>query len=183
MIFLKTARTVLRRLEPKDVAVMHDYRNNDLCARYQRGQTRDRAGIEDLIRRRAADTLGVEDNALLAVALADTDEMIGEIVVMPNEGTISLGYTFSYKYHRQGYAYETLSALIHHLHETYPAWDFVSFTDPQNTPSRNLLLKLGYRDMGYLPAKDSRVFGKWLTPETESEIAAAVEEESCGMRN
>ncbi len=174
MIFLETARTHLRNVRPTDAEVMYDYRNNELCARYQRGQTRERVGIEDLVRRRAVDSLGVENNALLAVALADTDEMIGEIVVMPNEGTITLGYTFSYKYHRQGYAFEALTALIDHLHASYPAWDFICFTDPQNTPSRNLLLKLGYRDMGYLSAKDSRVFGKWTTPATEAEISAAV---------
>ena len=33
--------------------------------------------------------------------------------------------------------------------------------------------KMGYKDMGYLPGKDSQVFGKWLTPETEAEIAEA----------
>ena len=32
---------------------------------------------------------------MVAVALKDTDEMVGEIVVMPEDGTISLGYTFS----------------------------------------------------------------------------------------
>ncbi len=175
MIFLKTPRTVLRNVEAKDAAIMYDYRNNDLSNRYQRDQTRDRDGIEALVRRRAADRLTVESPALLAVALEDTDEMIGEIVVMPNEGTVSLGYTFSYKYHRQGYAYEALSALIDHLHATDPAWDFVCFTDPRNTASMNLLRKLGYRDMGYLPSRDSRVFGKWLTRESEAEIRAAVE--------
>lgn len=41
-----------------------------------------------------------------------TDEMTGEIVVFPNENTFSLGYTFSYKHHRQGYAFEALSVLI-----------------------------------------------------------------------
>ncbi len=174
MIFLETARTVLRNVEPKDADIMHDYRNNELCARYQREQYRDKRRIKELVRRRANDCLSVENPAMLAVALRDTDELIGEIVVMPCEGTISLGYTFSYKYHRQGYAYETLSALIDHLHETYPAWDFVCFTDPRNTASMKLLLKLGYRDMGYLPAKDSRVFGKWLTAASEEEIRAAV---------
>ncbi len=182
MIILQTARLILRNVEPEDAPIMYDYRNNDICARYQRDQIRDYAGIEMLIRRRAADQLSVENPAMLAVALRDTDEMIdhlvGEIVVMPCEGTISLGYTFSYKHHRRGYAYEALSALIDYLHATYPAWDFVSFTDPQNTPSMNLLLKLGYRDMGYLPSKDSRVFGKWLTAESEAEILAAVRPET-----
>ncbi len=174
MIFLRTRRTVLRNMEPKDADIMHDYRNNDLCARYQRGQTRDYDSIVALIERRTQDRLSFFVPTLLAVALAETDELIGEIAVMPSEGTISLGYTFSYKYHRQGYAFEVLSTLVDHLHNINPTWDFVCFTDPRNTASMNLLLKLGYRDMGYLPAKDSRVFGKWLTPESEAEILSAV---------
>ena len=64
--------------------------------------------------------MSVDAPFLIAVALKETDEMVGEIVVMPNDGTISLGYTFSYKHHRKGYAYESLQALIDHLHEIFP---------------------------------------------------------------
>lgn len=152
---------------------MYDYRNNALCARYQRGQTKDYAGIEELIERRKTDILTVEAPSFLAVAQKETDEMVGEIVVMPNEGSISLGYTFSYRHHRRGYAYEALSALTALLHDCYPAWEFICFTEPENTASMALLKKLGYRDMGYLPPKTSQVFGKWTTPETEAEIAQA----------
>ena len=53
-------------------------------------------------------------------------------------------------------------------------WDFICFVEPENAPSIALLKKLGYQDMGYLPSKDSLVFGKWTTPETKAEIAQAV---------
>ena len=114
----------------------------------------------------------------MAVALKETDELVGEIVVMPKDGTISLGYTFSYNHHRKGYAFESLSALSQLLHETYPAWDFISFTDPENEPSMALLKKLGYKDMGYIARMESRVFGKWTTPETDAEIAQATMKET-----
>lgn len=42
MIFLTTDRLILRGVAPEDSAVMHDYRNNEICARYQRGQVRDK---------------------------------------------------------------------------------------------------------------------------------------------
>ena len=93
---------------------------------------------------------------------------------MPKDGTISLGYTFSYKHHRKGYAFEALTALINMLHKQYPKWDFISFTEPENEPSMALLKKLGYKDMGYIPSMESQVFGKWTTPATEEEIAQAV---------
>lgn len=175
MIFLRTDRLTLRTVKPEDAAVMYDYRNNEICARYQRGQTKDYDGIVELVQKRGDDVLSVDKAFLAAVALRDTDEMVGEIVVMPEDGTISLGYTFSYRHHRKGYAFEALSALIDLLHRQYPQWDFISFTEPQNIPSMNLLKKLGYTDMGYIPSTESQVFGKWTSPATEAEIAGAVQ--------
>lgn len=176
-MFLETERLRLRNVAAKDADIMYDYRNNEICARYQRGQTKDYEGILDLVERRKDDVMSVDAPFLVAVALKDTDEMVGEIVVMPNDGTISLGYTFSYKHHRKGYAFESLTALIDLLHERYPEWDFISFTEPENVPSMNLLKKLGYKDMGYIPSMESRAFGKWTTAVTEAEIAQAVKKD------
>ena len=176
-MFLETERLCLRHVVAKDADIMYDYRNNEICARYQRGQTKDYEGILDLVERRKDDVMSVDAPFLVAVALKDTDEMVGEIVVKPNDGTISLGYTFSYKHHRKGYAFESLTALIDLLHERYPEWDFISFTEPENVPSMNLLKKLGYKDMGYIPSMESRVFGKWTTAVTEAEIAQAVKKD------
>ena len=173
MTFLETERLRLRNATPKDADTIFDYRNNEICARYQRGQTKDYAGIVGLIDRRKDDLISIDAPFFIAVALKNTDEMIGEIVVMPEDYTISMGYTFSYKHHRKGYAFEALTALIGLLHERYPAWDFISFTDPQNVPSMALLKKLGYKDMGYIPTMESQVFGKWTTPTTEAEIEKA----------
>lgn len=173
MIFLNTNRLVLRNVTVQDADIMYDYRNNEICARYQRGQTKDYAGIVALTEQRKNDAMSVDAPFFVAVALKDTDEMVGEVVVMPNDGTISLGYTFSYKHHRKGYAFEALAALIDLLHGRYPQWDFISFTDPENKPSMELLKKLGYRDMGYIASMESQVFGKWTTPATDAEIAQA----------
>lgn len=95
--------------------------------------------------------------------------MVGEIVVMPSDGTISIGYTFHYAHHRRGYAFEALNALINRLHNDYPNCDFISFSDPGNEPSMVLLNKLGY-----ILSKEAYAFGKWLTPATEAEISEAV---------
>lgn len=174
MTFIQTERLCLRNVAVKDADIMFDYRNNEVCARYQRGQTKDYPGIVALVERRKDDVISVDAPFMLTVALQDTDEMVGEIVVMPEDGTISLGYTFSYKHHRKGYAFEALGALIEMLHTRYPDWDFISFTKPQNEPSMALLRKLGYKDMGYIPSMESQVFGKWTTLTTEAEIAQAV---------
>ena len=170
MIFLETDRLLLRNVITDDVDIMFDYRNNEICSRYQRGQTKTYNGIEDLVQRRKEDKITTDSPFMLAVALKDTNEMIGEIVVMPNENTFSLGYTFSYKYHRQGYAFESLAVLIDFLHKKFADWEFISFTDPKNEASMGLLIKLGYKDLGYIPSKESQAFGKWITEATELEF-------------
>ena len=162
MIFLKTERLVLRNVAQSDAHIMYDYRNNETCARYQRGQTKDLQGIEALIAQRQHDVITVDSYYFVAVALKETDEMIGEIVVMPNDGAITLGYTFSYKHHRKGYAYEALHAFTELLHGLYPEWEFICFTDVENRASRSLLKKLGYDDLGYAEKVTSQVYGKWL---------------------
>ena len=161
MIILETERLILRTLKPSDAEVMYDYRNDVRCAKYQRGQTKDLPGIQALVEKRKDDTLTTDAPFMVAVALKD-GPMIGEIVVMPNDGAISLGYTFHYAHHRKGYAFEALSALTELLHKKFPEWEFISFTDPENVASMNLLKKLGYQDLGYAPKVESQVFGKWL---------------------
>jgi hypothetical protein len=49
---LETDRLFLRNLEQRDANVMFYYRNNDICAKYQRGQIKDFDGIVALIDRR-----------------------------------------------------------------------------------------------------------------------------------
>ena len=167
MDFLKTERLVLRNLMPQDADVMFDYRNNEICSRYQKGQTKDYAKFAKMIERRRADVLSAEAPFMVAVALKETDEMTGEIVVKPKTDMIELGYTCSYRYHRRGYAFEALTALIDQLHRMAPDRAFISFVEPQNTASMGLLRKLGYRDMGYVPEIESQMFGKWTKADEE----------------
>lgn len=171
MISMDTRRLHLRNVSQDDAQIMFDYRNNEICARYQRGQTKNLEGIVSLIERRRNDEISLDSPCMIAVALKETDEMIGEIVVMPNENTFSFGYTFSYKYHRRGYAFEALTVLIERLHRMAPEWEFISFTECENTASIGLLRKLGYKDLGYVPSVDSQAFGKWTTAATEEEFA------------
>ena len=68
MIFLETDRLRLRNIDRKDADEMFDYRNNAICSKYQRGQTKDYDGIAALIERRKADTLTMESPSMICVA-------------------------------------------------------------------------------------------------------------------
>ncbi|MFC4805424.1 GNAT family N-acetyltransferase [Filifactor villosus] len=163
MIFLETKRLRLRNIEEKDLDIIYDYRNHELCSRYQRGQTKNREGLKKLISERKYGKISLEEGFILTIALKETDEMAGEVVVMPEENMISMGYTISYKHHRKGFAFEILSALIELLHEKYPHHGFICLVDPENIPSMELLKKLGYEDMGYEENTDSQIYGKWVS--------------------
>ena len=52
MIHIETSRLILRNVTAKDSETMFDYRNNEICAKYQRGQTKDLDGIRQLIEKR-----------------------------------------------------------------------------------------------------------------------------------
>ena len=162
MIHLETQRLILCNVAPEDAPTMFDYRNNEICARFQRGQTKDLQGIIALLKSRQQDSITDQNNFLVAVRLKEDNKFIGEIVVMPNDGCFSIGYTFHYAYHRNGYAFEALNSLIEYLHSNYPQMEFISFTEPENIPSRRLLEKLGYNDMGYIPKLTSQMYGKWV---------------------
>ena len=75
MIFFETKRLLLRNVMADDVDEMFDYRNNELCSRYQRGQTKTYEGIEHLVKRRVDDKITTEHPFMIAVALKDTNEM------------------------------------------------------------------------------------------------------------
>lgn len=163
MTFLETMRLRLRNWKEADLDELVVYRNDERCTRYQRGQLHERSDLAALIQRRMNDELLPEGRKQMAIARKDTDELVGEMTIFIENKTITMGYTISHHYHRRGYAYEMLSAVIALLHKTYPDWEFRCYTEPENTASMALLRKLGYEDLGYAPDIDSRVFGKWKT--------------------
>ena len=81
--------------------------------------------------------------------------------ISPTDDSSTFHPIRSYKYHRQGYAFEALTVLHEHLHKMAPEWEFISFTKCENKASIELLKKLGYKDLGYVPSIDSQAFGKW----------------------
>lgn len=164
MVFLETSRLVLRNWEAGDLEELVDYRNDDRCTRYQRGQLHEREELAALIQRRKNDTFLPEGRKQLAIALKETNQLVGEITIFLEDPAITMGYTVSYKHHRQGYAYEMLSAVIAQLHGCYPDREFICMVEPENVASMGLLKKLGFDHICYAPEVTSEVFGKWTLP-------------------
>lgn len=83
MIFIETKRLLLRNVKPGDVQTIYDYRSNEVCARYQRGQVQDYEGIAAMIERSKHDNISVDHAFMMAVVSKKNYKMVGEIVVMP----------------------------------------------------------------------------------------------------
>lgn len=160
-MYFETKRMIIRNFRDNDIDELVDYRSNELCFKYQRGQYRDRENLSRFIERTKEDKLFTDGDKRLAIAFKETDTLVGDMFLSIKNPTISIGYTISYKYHRQGLAFELLSALIPELHNKYPEYEIVACTDKANLPSKNLLLKLGFKDEGYEPKIESSIFSKY----------------------
>lgn len=158
MIYLETQRLVLRNWEQIDLDELFDYRNDERCTRFQRGQLHERADLAELIRRRSKDDLISEGGKQLAIAMKPTNQLVGEVALCIERPSISMGYTISYKYQRNGYAFEMLSTLIGILHRHYPELEMICRVEPENVASIGLLRKLGYRECGREKETDSLVY-------------------------
>ena len=161
MMYLETDRLCIRNFEATDLDELADYRNNALCNKYQRSQHQDRNRLAIFIEEAKRDDLFSVGKKHFAVADKETNRIIGDIFVLIKEPTISLGFTVSYKYHRQGYAYEFLAALVETFHQKFKDYEIVACTDKENIASINLLSKLQFKNQGYIKQIDSYVFSKY----------------------
>ncbi len=161
MTYLETEWLLIRNFEVADLDELVDYRNNELCYKYQRGQYRDRGHLAIFIEEAKEDDLFSVGKKHFAVAVKGSNRIIGDIFVSIKEPTISLGFTVSYRHHRQGYAYEFLATLVEAFHQRFRDYEIVACTDKENLASINLLRKLQFENKGYKKQIDSFVFSKY----------------------
>ena len=160
MYFLKSDRLSLRRLKTDDVDTMYRYRNDPRCSTYQRGQLRERDKIALLVEKRKDDVLLCGKRGMFAIEKNGTCEMVGEISLLLEENTLTMGYTVAPLYQRRGYAYEMISLLLSEAFSRIPDLTVVCRVIEGNEASQGLLLKLGFVSHGYCEETDSLVFTK-----------------------
>lgn len=154
---LETKRLKLRNFKDTDIYELFDYRNNQLCAKYQRYDDKSEKALSEFIKRNKDQHFLSETEQHYAITLK-TGELIGDVAIYFKKETITLGYTISYKHHRKGYAFEILSALVKSLHYKYLEYEIVCLVDEGNIPSMKLLEKLGFINEGYEEKVKSYIF-------------------------
>ena len=159
MVFLKSERLLLRNLEKKDGEVMVSYRNDPVCARYQRWEDTYPAAVARLIQDHGQDIfLSEKDEQHFAVCRGD--RLVGDLSCFytAKDQCVTLGITISPEHQRKGYAFEILSAVVQAVGERYPELDIVALIEPENEASVALFEKLGFYRECYAESIGSYVY-------------------------
>ena len=148
-MILETTRLQMRAFEVRDAEAFAAMRQDPEVARYQSWEP-------DFSYSQARDFISELQKAKLGtagewyqIAIADkrSDEFLGDIGVFFDEegkGEVTLGYTMSSAAQGNGYATESMDALLDYLSENFSAVKASALTDVLNLPSQRLLEKLGF---------------------------------------
>lgn len=149
-MLLQTSRLVLRNFKECDLDSFVSYRNAPEVAKYQGWEIpypREKAekfisSMKDKFALKQGDWIQY------AVALKDTDELIGDLgchLKKEDARQAVIGYTIASKHWRKGYAFEVIPYLLEYLFEDMNMHRVSADCDMENVASYRLLEKLGFR--------------------------------------
>ena len=146
---LVTERLIIRELKMSDLDRFDPLANSDFVLKYLCMYKMDREGSRQYLQQM------IEKQKDFAVALKDTDELIGKIHIDEDHlrydvNSVDLAYWLGEEYTRKGYMTEALSAFIDYLFEERKYDAITAQSLAPNTASRALLSKLGFVQEGYL---------------------------------
>ncbi len=155
---ITTERLVLRAFTPDDVSEIHAHLYADATAmRFIGGPhtlARTRQGIETYIAQQERSGF-----SFWAVEERETGWIVGEAGLFPFNAVgpdVELGYAFGTPWWGRGYATEAGRAMLAEAFGPLGLDRVVAVVKPDNAGSRNVLLKLGFREEGERDAWGSR---------------------------
>lgn len=168
---LRSPRLVLRPFRPDDGDELRAYLTYRNDAEVRRFQSQDKPQMSeeegrDFLREMSALPLMGEEGVQIAVALADTDELVGDLYLTRHNGDerqAEVGYTITPKHQGKGYATEALGVLIDHLLGPMALHRVVASADPRNGPSLRVLERLGMRrEALFIQSYWDKGAGEWV---------------------
>jgi len=149
-MYVQTARLVLRNFIDSDLESFLAYRNDPEVAKYQGwGLPYPREKGEAFIAF-MKERIALKQGGWIqfAIALKDTDELIGDLGCYIKEDDIRqarIGFTIAAKHWRKGYMSEVTPCLLEYLFEDMDIHRVVADCDVDNVASYRTLEKLGFR--------------------------------------
>ncbi len=143
---IDTKRLIIRELEEKDAMSLSKYRSKEEVYRYQSWNAYSLEKACERIRYCQAHPFCADiGNYQLAVVLKDTNQVIGDYFLeVISDHILMLGYTFDSLFWGQGYASESLQALLQFLKDIYHFKVIICYVYQDNVRSIKLLLKQGF---------------------------------------
>lgn len=133
MLQITTERLRLRPLAERDAARLAAYRSHEDVARYQSWSA---FTLDDALALIHHDGPWTQ----IAIALRETDEIIGDIGVCPApDGWAEIGFTLAPEHQGHGYASEAVRAVVEQFSR------LVAIIDARNTAAIALVTRLGFR--------------------------------------
>jgi len=144
---ISTPRLIVRPFRENDAQALHAYLSLPEIYRYEPGSP---ISLEEALEMSFERSQGSD---FWAVALKNTDQLVGHLYFSQNEPkellTWELGYIFHPAFQGQGYATEASIALIRYGFEHWGIHRVVAHCNPENIASWRVLEKLGMRREGY----------------------------------
>jgi RimJ/RimL family protein N-acetyltransferase len=161
---LLTPRLLLRHFAVGDLPTLLAYRNDPEVAQYQFWGTFDEAGLLRFIEHMAG-AAPAEPGAgfQFAIALRSDNTHIGDLFLRLldyDERQAEFGYTLARPYWGMGYASEAVGRLLQYIFVERNLHRAIALVDCANTPSINLLERLGLRREGHF-RQSIRQGGEW----------------------
>ena len=138
---IETTRLRLRRLTPRDIPALIAYRSDERVARLQSWDTMSLEEAEALVNKPGE--IGDDGRWVqIAIALLDTDTLIGDIGTCVNGDTVEIGFSLDPQHQNRGYATEACRAAIALLFAR-GVQRIIAIVDARNDSAIALLERLG----------------------------------------
>ena len=169
---IETSRLRLRAFVPEDLEALHAIQSREDIHRWLYSEPCGEDEMrEELERRIARVREAPETGVALAVELAATGELLGDVsltVGPPEHRQAEIGFTLHPGHHGRGYATEAAAAVVALAFRAYDLHRVYGRLEPRNTASARVLEKLGMRREAHL------VENEWVKGEWQSELVYAL---------
>ncbi|WP_417291471.1 GNAT family N-acetyltransferase [Corallibacter sp.] len=145
---IETKRTILRPMKQEDAEAVFNYRSDSKTNQFQGWIPKSAEDVNEFINKNPDEFNVPETWFQLVIIETISDKIIGDIGIhFSDERNLQceIGCTLNKEYHKQGFASETLQAVIDYLFTRLEKHRIFASLDPKNESSVNLMKRLGFR--------------------------------------
>ncbi|VFU08536.1 GNAT family N-acetyltransferase [Methylocella tundrae] len=139
---IETERLVLRNFRTGDAADLFAYLNEPRASCFLSMKLEDMGAAEAEAEERS------RSDEYIAVCLRNSGKLIGDLFVVPEEDTFSVGWNFNADFSGAGFAFEAARALFAYLFTVKHARRLYAYAEDHNIASQRLCERLGMRKEG-----------------------------------